>query len=150
MVAREYFRRLGYKVLFSSSGIETETSENFICTSYPRLRREKPPHPAYLRLAGFFGLKRLNEFNGIAEDAKTSGKPSHNRGGGDPDLFVYKGDGRRVRFFVEVKHNDKLNTNQEVVFPLIEKHLGCQVKLVRIYSQPPAQKKVRIRTVFAR
>jgi hypothetical protein len=62
--------------------------------------------------------------------------------GGDPDLFVYKGDGRRVRFFVEVKHNDKLNTNQEVVFPLIEKLLGCPVKLVRIYRQPTVPKKL--------
>jgi hypothetical protein len=141
MFVREYFRRHGYKVLFSSSGRETETKGNFICTSYPRLRREKPPHPAYLRLAVFFGLKRLNEFNDIAEDAKTRGKRSHNRGGGDPDLFVYKGNGRRIRFFVEVKHKDKLLTNQKVVFPLIEKHLRCPVKLVRIYPLPMVQKK---------
>ena len=143
MVAREYFRRLGYKVLFSSSGIETETSENFICTSYPRLRREKPPHPAYLRLAGFFGLKRLNEFNDIAEPAKLRRKGSGNRGGGDPDLFVYRGDGKRTRFFVEVKHKDKLLTNQKVVFRLIRKHLRCPVKVVRIYSQPTVQEKAR-------
>jgi hypothetical protein len=133
MVAREYFRRLGYKVLFSSSGRPPETSENFICTSYPGLRREEPPHPAYQRMARIFGLERLIEFNKVAERAKLQRKHNGNKGGGDPDLFVYKGDGRRVRFFVEVKHNDKMNVNQEVVFPLIEKHLECPVKLVRIY-----------------
>src|SRR2546426_7511932 len=65
MVVREYFRRRGYEVLFSSSGREMETSENFICTSYPGLRREKPLHPAYRRMTEIFGLDRLEKFNGI-------------------------------------------------------------------------------------
>lgn len=133
MLVREYFRKRGYKVLFSSSGRNSETKANFICTSYPLLRREKPPHEAYLRLAGFFGLRQLEEFNHIAEKAKRRGKRSHNRGGGDPDLFVYRGNGRRVRFFVEAKHNDKLLRNQKIAFRLIEEILGCSVKVVRIY-----------------
>lgn len=78
----------------------------------------------------------MNEFNKAAEEAKLQSKHNGNRGGGDPDLFVYKRDGQRVRFFVEAKHNDNLTTNQQVVFPLIEKLLGCPVKIVRIYPQP--------------
>jgi len=85
----------------------------------------------------------MNEFNDAAEKAKLRKKHSGNRGGGDPDLFAYKGDGRRVRFFVEAKHNDQLITNQKVVFPLIEKLLGCPVKVVRIYPRPTVQEKVR-------
>jgi hypothetical protein len=138
---REYFLTRGYKVLFSDSG--GETSENFICASYPVLRRAKPLHPAYRRMARIFGLERLNEFNNIAEKAKRRRKNGSNRGGGDPDLFVYKGNGRRIRFFVEAKHKDKLLTNQKVVFRLIKKHLRCPVKVFRIYSQATVQKKVR-------
>ena len=70
-------------------------------------------------------------------------KGSGNRGGGDPDLFVYKGDGKRTRFFVEVKHKDELQINQIVVFPLIEKILRCPVKLVRIYPQSMVQNRAR-------
>jgi hypothetical protein len=149
MFVREYFCKRGYNVLFSSSGREIETKQNFICTSYPRLRREKPPHPAYERMANIFGLRRLEKFNGIAEAAKLRRKKGRNRGGGDPDLFVYSGDGKRTRFFVEVKHKDKLLANQKVVFPLIEKHLGCRVKLVHIYPHSPAQKKIRSSTGFS-
>jgi hypothetical protein len=133
MVVREYYRRRGYKVLFSDSG--GETSENFICASYPGLRRAKPPHPAYRRTARIFGLERLNEFNKFAEEAKMRRKRGSNRGGGDPDLFVYKGNGRRVRFFVEVKHKDKPHTNQKIVFRLIRKHLGCPVYVIHIHPK---------------
>jgi hypothetical protein len=84
-------------------------------------------------MAKVFGLDPLNKFNTRAETAKR--QLDMNRGGGDPDLFVYKGNGRRVRLFVEVKHKDKLSTKQKLVFRLIRKYLGCPVKIVRTYSR---------------
>jgi hypothetical protein len=131
MVVREYLIKRHYKVLCSSS--VRKTSESFICASYPGLRREKPLHPAYQRMAQVFGFERLNKFNAIAEEEKR--KHGRNRGGGDPDMFVYKGNGRRVRFFVEVKHKDKPHTNQKIVFHLIRKHLGCPVYLIHIHPK---------------
>src|ERR1700722_19855170 len=107
MVVREYFLKLCLRVFCSSSS--RDTLESFICASYPGLRGEQPLHPAYRRMVRFFGLKQLNEFNTKAERAKR--KHGWNMGGGDPDLFVYKGNGKRVRFFVEVKHKDKLLKN---------------------------------------
>jgi len=141
MVIREYFRTRGYQVLFSSSG--REIPDNFICTSYPGLRRSKRLHPAYQRMIQIFGFQRLEKFNRYAEAAKLRRKGNGNRGGGDPDLFVYKRDGKRTRFFVEVKHKDELQINQIVVFPLIEKILRCPVKLVRIYPQSMVQNRAR-------
>jgi hypothetical protein len=140
MVVREHFRNLGYKVLFSSS--VRDTPESFICASYPGLRGEEPLHPAYMRMVRMFGFERLKEFNKKADKAKTKHKRGSNRGGGDPDMFVYKGNGRYIRFFVEAKHKDKLLTNQKVVFRLIRKHLGCPVRVVRIYSRPTTREKL--------
>lgn len=131
MVVWHHFQEFGYKVLCSSS--VRKAPEGFICASYPGLRRERPLHPAYQRMARIFGLEQLEEFNAIAEEEKR--KHGRNRGGGDPDLFVYKGNGRRVRSFVEVKHKDKLHTNQRIVFRLIRKHLGCPVHVIHIHPK---------------
>jgi hypothetical protein len=127
---REYFLTHGYKVLCSDSS--RESSETFICTSFPILRRERPLHPAYERMTQFFPLEQLEEFNAIAEEEKRKHGKNKNRGGGDPDLFVYMENDPRTRFFVEVKHKDKPHTNQKIVFPLIEKHLGCPVYIIQI------------------
>jgi hypothetical protein len=132
IVAREYFLGHGYKVLHSDSSRDDPYS--FICASYPGLRKERPFHPGFRRMVEIFGDGLLRKFNQEAEAAKLRTKKSTNRGGGDPDLFVYKDDGNRERFFVEVKHRDSLHENQKIVFRLMRKHL-CPVKIVRIYPR---------------
>jgi len=137
MVVSRHFKNEGYGVLYSSS--VREVSESFICTSYPGLRRERHLHPAYERMAQFFRLEQLEEFNAIAEQEKRKhGRKT--RGGGDPDLFIYLKSDPRIHFFVEVKHKDKTHINQEIVFDLIEKHLLCRVYTIRIYSEKPRTK----------
>jgi len=86
-----------------------------------------------------FGTKMIEEFIAIVEARKKKeGLPRH---GGDPDLFVQHPENRIDRFFIEVKaedlsstrrYQDKLNKQQLLVFPLIEKHLKCQVRLAKV------------------
>jgi hypothetical protein len=124
VVVREHFRALGYTVLASEPNLPND--EGFIVVSYPRKRAQR--HPAYLRMAKIFGLEFLEELNRRADAAKKL--KTGNRGGGDPDLFVYRGSGRKDRFFVEVKDKDQLTPKQLVAFPFIEEL--CPVKVVRI------------------
>lgn len=132
VVVREYFLKRGYKVLYSDSS--QENPHSFICASYPGLRRQRPVHSAYRQMIKIFGFGRLEAFNRKAEAAKLRLIKGRNRGGGDPDLFVYRANGKRVRFFVEVKHEDSLLENQKIVFPLMRMYL-CPVRVVRIYPK---------------
>ncbi|HXH49677.1 MAG TPA: hypothetical protein VNM47_10045 [Terriglobia bacterium] len=126
VVVREHFRRLGYTVLASEPRLPD--GQGFILLSFPRYRERR--HPAYTQMASLLGtdIEALDAFNLISDKAKIAA--TGNRGGGDPDLFVYRPDGTE-RFFVEVKHKDKLNKKQLVTFPIIRKQ-GWEVKIVRI------------------
>jgi len=126
VVVREDYRRLGYTVLASEPRLPN--GEGFILLSYPGYRKRRDP--AYTQMAKLLGteLLALDDLNQIADKAKI--EATGNRGGGDPDLFVYKPDGSE-RFFVEAKYKDKLNSKQLVTFPIIEEH-GWEVKVVRI------------------
>jgi hypothetical protein len=53
-----------------------------------------------------------------------------NRGGGDPDLFVHRPASSQDRFFVEVKHHDRLTRKQMATFPLIRRL--CPVAVARL------------------
>ncbi|MCI0347920.1 MAG: VRR-NUC domain-containing protein [Acidobacteriales bacterium] len=132
MVARHHFLQMGYTVWVSEPRFPK--CEGYILTSYPGYR-EKQAAP-YKRMADMFGLKNLEALNRHADGVKRRLKG--NRGGGDPDLFVFKGDGRRSRMFVEVKletsdYNDVPNRTQLAVFPLIESRLPVKVRLARVY-----------------
>ena len=49
-----------------------------------------------------------------------------------PDLFVFKLN-PKVFFFVEVKRGaDRLSLAQKQFSPVIEKHLGCEVKIANV------------------
>jgi hypothetical protein len=49
-----------------------------------------------------------------------------------PDLLVFKSNPRKF-FFVEVKRdNDRLSAAQRRFFPMIEKKLGCEVRIVHL------------------
>ena len=89
----------------------------------------KKNHPAFRRMQEHFPKIDLNE---VAEDAQRAKlERCRSGGGGDPDLFVFR-PGSEDRFFVEAKDEDTLHCSQLVCFPIIEEHLGCVVKLVRI------------------
>jgi hypothetical protein len=131
-VVRERYRNEGYSVWVSGSSEELE--DRFILVSYPGLRKKTPLHPAYERMVGVFGQERIEKLNRMVDDAKRVGKDIRNLGGGDPDLFDFKGvNAQGERFFVEVKHRDQPTRNQRICFPLIDEHL-CEIKLVRIFQ----------------
>jgi hypothetical protein len=123
VVAREYFRKLGYTVWVSEP--EMLDQSGFILASYQGKRREN--HPAYQRMKFIIGSELVEKFNKKSDEEKVL--KTGNAGGGDPGMFVFR---ESECFFVEVKHKDELNRNQEIVFPLIEEICGIQVKIARI------------------
>jgi hypothetical protein len=131
VVAREYYRHLGYAVLVSEPRIPN--NEGFILLSYPGKRRSGDP--AYRRMEAIFGSEVLAELNRQADVLKR--KKTGNSGGGDPDMFVFKGSKPEDRFFVEVKHKDHFTKKQLVTFPIIEKI--CPVIVVRIVPMEKSQ-----------
>jgi len=61
-----------------------------------------------------------------------------------PFMFVFKGTGKRERFFVGVKDRDLPIPNQEACFPVIEDILKCDIKLVRIRKPShPVQRSIQ-------
>lgn len=102
VVVREHFRKLGYSVLASEPRLPVD--EGFILVSYPGKRRKRDP--AYLRMEAIFGERELAELNELADAAKL--KKTGNTAGGDPDLFAFRPEIPKDRFFVEVKHRDQI------------------------------------------
>jgi hypothetical protein len=126
VVVREHYRKLSYTVLASEPRLPD--GQGFVLLSYPGYRKRR--HPAYTQMAKLLGteLVALDALNRIADKAKIA--VTGNRGGGDPDLFVYKPDNSE-RFFVEVKWRDQLTSKQRVTFPIIRKQ-KWEVKVIRI------------------
>ena len=126
VVVREYYRRLGYTVLASEPRLPD--GQGFILLSYPGKRESGDL--AYTKMAHLLRIElvALDDLNRKADKAKIA--TTGNRGGGDPDLFVYKPDGSE-RFFVEVKWKDQLTSKQLATFPIIREQ-GWEVKVVRI------------------
>jgi hypothetical protein len=135
---REYFRWLGYTVLASEPRLARPNTnppepEGYVLLSYPGARDPKHcHHHNYQRMADIFGEAKIEKLNETAD--KKIIQLKRNRGGGDPDLFVFKGDGKKECFFVEVKEADNLLDVQKLCFSLIEKHLECEVKICRIVT----------------
>jgi hypothetical protein len=135
IVVRKHFIDRGYKVWVSGQskiGIDA-----FILAMFPGARKRR--ENSYLTMVRAFGEEALEKFNVIADQEKV--KAGRTRHGGDPDLFVQNSKRLTERFFVEVKledftgerkYQDTLNKNQEIVFPLIEKHLKIQVWLAKV------------------
>jgi hypothetical protein len=134
IVVREHYRRQGYTVWFCEPALEKYEDPDFVgfmLLSYPGRRRTV--HPAYKRIQDVFGESTVTRLNVEADRAKLRmDQGQGNRGGGDPDLFVFKG---RERFFVEVKWKDHITEKQRVTFPLIERHCGVRVKIARIFER---------------
>jgi len=136
MVVARHYRKNKYTVWFCEPALENYESSDFVgfmLLSYPG-RRAKP-HKAYERMQEKFGAAMVERLNRRADAAKQAmNHGTGNRGGGDPDLFVFKG---RERFFVEVKWKDQLKAKQCVTFPLIEHYCNVPVKIVRIFERGP-------------
>jgi hypothetical protein len=142
MVVREHYRRQGYTVWFCEPALEKYGNPDFVgfmLLSYPGRRRTA--HPAYKRMQDEFGEATVERLNLEADRAKRRMKQGRgNRGGGDPDLFVFKG---RERFFVEVKWKDHITEKQRVTFPLIERHCGVRVRIARLIERGMPSKRRR-------
>jgi hypothetical protein len=135
IVVRKHFIDRGYKVWVSGQskiGIDA-----FILAMFPAARKRRDG--SYLTMVWAFGEELLEKFNAIADQEKL--KAGRSRHGGDPDLFVQNPKRITDKFFIEVKledftgrrrYQDALNENQKIVFPLIEEHLKCQVRLARV------------------
>lgn len=133
VVARENYRANRYTVWASEPRLANR--EGFVVLSYAGARNPKHKHHLnYQRMANIFGANLLEKLNRKADAQKK--RRTGSRAGGDPDLFVFKGDGKRKkdRFFVEVKYQDELTRKQKICFPLIERILECEVRIVRIYQ----------------
>ena len=142
VVVSEHFRSRGYTVWFCEPALEKYAHPDFVgfmLLSYPGRRRTA--HPAYKRMQDVFGKATVERLNAEADRAKLQvDQGNGNRGGGDPDLFVFKG---RERFFVEVKWKDHITEKQRVTFPLIERHCGVRIKIARIYERGKPSRRLR-------
>ena len=123
VVAREAFRRRGFTVWASEP--ELPHDGGFILVAYPGKRERR--HPAYERMVAMFGEATLRRLNRTADEEKE--RHSKSRGGGDPDLFVFRGE---ERYFVEMKWADHITPKQDITFPLTEKHCGVPIRVARI------------------
>lgn len=143
VVARTYFSEKGYKVFISGQAKKMAKFkvDAFCLLNFPTARQKNDQ--AYHEMTKIFGVKRVENFICIAEQEKK--KYGLRRNGGDPDLFVINKNNPSDKFFVEVKaqdftkkrrYQDKLNKQQHLVFPLIERYLKCQVRLVIVQIFP--------------
>jgi hypothetical protein len=123
VVVREYYRNLGYTVWASEPELPNDLG--YLLVSYPGKRRQD--HPAYATMKDIFGSDVIEALNKKVDEEKR--RETGNAGGGDPDLFVFN---EEERFFVEVKHEDEINQNQEIAFPLIEDFCETDVVIARI------------------
>lgn len=131
IAVRSSLRALGFSVLISEPRLPH--GQGFVLAHYARMRERN--HDAYKLMCTHFAPEQIEEFNQQADEAKI--RATGNRGGGDPDLFVFRDSGER--FFVEVKEKDGLHRNQLVTFPLIESILGCVVRVARLEPRAGAR-----------
>ena len=130
-VARQTYSDQGYECWISAR-------HNEVCPSYLLERLpdigQKDRDPAYCKIEEEFGSQALKQLHAEAADKRRQSELR--AAGGDPDLFVKNLSDPTDRFFVEVKlanparsYRDKPNVQQELLFPLIEEILKCDVRL---------------------
>jgi hypothetical protein len=124
-------KRLGFSVLISHPRMPG--NGGFILTHYAAKRRKEDL--AFKRMFNWFPPDLLARQNRECDMLKRG--ISENRGGGDPDLFVFSESGDR--FFVEVKDQDELIPKQHVVFPRISEILRCDVLIARVVAKAGAK-----------
>jgi hypothetical protein len=134
-VIRRLYQALGYHSWVS--GQSRLGDETYLLTRLPDKRRQGDA--AYRRIVDSFGeyaVRRLDE-----AAASRRQEYGFKAAGGDPDLFVFHPKERALRFFVEVKlenftktppYRDRLGEQQLLLFPLIEQHLDCPIRVARV------------------
>lgn len=131
IVVRASFLAVGFRVLISDPKMPND--EGFILVHYSGKQRKS--HPAFALMFSHFSPAQVEELNRRCDSAKT--RVGRTRGGGDPDLFVFRPGGDR--FFVEVKDEDQLKPKQLATFSQIRDVLGCKVRIARIHPVPGAR-----------
>ena len=134
-VIRRLYDALGYTAWFS--GQSKLGKDTYLLTRMPGKRRGGDA--AYRRMVDVFGTGAVIGIDNAACEMR--GGRGHSAAGGDPDLFVFNRRDPSLRFFVEVKledrtptpaYHDRLGAQQELLFPLITKYLKCEVRLARV------------------
>ncbi|MEO8257238.1 MAG: hypothetical protein ABI868_07810 [Acidobacteriota bacterium] len=131
VAVRASLKALGFSVLISDPGMPTEGG--YILTHYAGKRRRLDA--AFQRMFQWFPEALITDLNRECDDLKRS--VSGNRGGGDPDLFVFSEAGDR--FFVEVKDKDEIKEKQRATFASIARILGCDVLMARVKAESGAR-----------
>ena len=135
VVVQKHLMDLGYHVWVSGqSKIGIPVFNLFM---FPGARKNRDE--SFLTMVNVFGEETIRDFILDVEQQKKA--KGLRRNGGDPDLFVQNPQDPTEKFFVEVKaeestskrrYKDKLNRQQLLVFPLIVKHLMCEVRIARV------------------
>ena len=131
VAVRASLKALGFSVLISDPDMPNDGG--YILTHYADKRRRRDA--AFQRMFEWFPEALIEELNQECDAIKR--RISGNRGGGDPDLFVFSKSGDR--FFVEVKDQDELTQKQRATFSKIAQILGCDVLVARVKAEPGAK-----------
>jgi hypothetical protein len=137
-VVRKAYADRGYDCWISAQSRHGVPS--YLLERMPRIRRKRDQ--AYLKMVEVFDSEVLARFHELAAAERRA--QALRSAGGDPDLFVERRGDPRDRFFVEVKledltgsraYRDRLNRQQMLLFPLIERELRCEVRLATVSVQ---------------
>jgi hypothetical protein len=131
VAVRASLKDLGFSVLISEP--DMPDGGGYILTHYADKRRRRDA--AFQRICDLFSEQQIETLNRECDAIKR--QISGNRGGGDPDLFVFSTSGDR--FFVEVKDQDELKDKQRATFVKIAQILGCDVLVARVKAVPGAR-----------
>ncbi len=127
VAVRASLKALGFSVLISDPDMPNEGG--YILTHYAGKRGRLDA--AFRRMFQWFPEALIRELNQECDAIKRN--ISGNRGGGDPDLFVFSEAGDR--FFVEAKDQDDLKEKQRATFSKIARILGCDVLTARVKAK---------------
>ena len=111
MVATKYYEDLKFNVL-----------NNYMLV---RMKKKRYYDIGHKLITAIFGQENVDKVLYSADSMKLTG--------GDPDMFVYNFTLKKY-FFIEVKEDDKLTSNQKKLFPIIEKYL-CPVYVARVKAR---------------
>ena len=111
MVATKYYEDLKFNVL-----------NNYLLV---RMKKKRYSDIGFKLISSIFAAEIVEKVLSEADSKKLTG--------GDPDMFVYNFNLKKY-FFIEVKENDKITSNQTKLFPIIEKYL-CPVFVARIKAR---------------
>jgi hypothetical protein len=111
MVATKYYEDLKFNVI-----------NNYLLV---RMKKKRYSDIGFRLISSIFTKESVEKVLSEADSMKLTG--------GDPDMFVYNFNLKKY-FFIEVKENDKITSNQKKLFPIIDEFL-CPVYIARIKAR---------------